>query len=318
MEALAVKQANYYVAAFFMLMFVLCDLMFDFLFTFNGSNIISFAFTLGASAIVFICTWKIKRTEMTSSYKEFTTFIKSNFDKAQVIFSVLDIICGIISIVSSLMIFACIFKIIKIFYIPTKFLVVCNKEKSLLKPILQFSYIWVSMRLLNKKGGAMLNFLKRNKWTLIIGTILGGIGSFATFKVLPAYINLPLWLLIVVVALMFVAIFAATYFLGGDTTKSILFRNAKKLLPAEEYNTLAEYCNKLLAKVEEAQEDEKAKEVAKKRFDAEKKAELKATKKAEKLEQKENATNTAKQVFEEKVQKELDALKQADSQEVGE
>ena len=318
MEALVIKRVNYYVAAFFMLIFVLCDLMFDFLFTFNGSNIVSFMFTLGASAIVFVCTWKIKKAELQNSFNEVSKFIKSNFDKAQVIFSILDIVCGIISILSSLMVFAFIFKVVKILYIPTKILVVCNKEKTLVKPVVQFSLIWVSMRLLNKKGGAMLNFLKRNKWTLIIGTILGALTSFATLKVLPLYFALPTWLLIVICAVVFVGIFALAYFLGGDTAKSILFRLAKKFLPAEEYNTLVDYCNNLLTKVQEKQEDEKAKEVAKKRFNAEKKAEQKAAHKAEKQEQKELATNTAKQVFEEKVQKELDALKQAVSQEVGE
>jgi hypothetical protein len=317
MEALLLNKWKYCIASFFMMMFVVCDLMFDFLFSFNGHNIVSLMFTLGASLIVFVCTWNVKKTEIINQVDGLASFIRSNFDKAQVVFSILDIVCGIISVCSSILVFSCIFKAVKLVYIPTKILVVCNKEKTLIKPIIQFSLVWASVRLINKKGGAMFEFLKRNKWTLIFGTILGGLATFATIKVLPLYFTLPLWLVIVLSVVAFCVIFAIAYFLGSDTAKSILFRVAKNFLPADQYEQLVSICDRMIADAKEKQEDERAKQIAEKRFNLEKKAELKASQKAEKKVNKESTTS-AKLAFEEKIKKELDALKQADGQNVTE
>ena len=256
---------RYVVAIIFMLLFITSDLIFDFAFSFKESDMIAFGFTLLSAVIVFLGTWRVKKDEKTKAYFRATSFIKSNFDNAQVVFSVLDIICGLISLFSSFFFLSYTFKIVKIFYIPTKVVVVVNKEKSILKPIVKFSYLWTAMRLLERKGGKFMNFIKRNKWTLLIGTIISGVVTFGVYKVLPLYVTLPLWGLILVCVGAFALIFAGCFFLGNDTMKSAIFRLAEKVLPKEQSDKLVDAAEKAIKEVEDA----KAKLEEQKKVDAE-------------------------------------------------
>lgn len=141
------KSIALYLALFgLMVLFVVNDLVFDFLFNFNTSDYISFAFTLAASIITFVCTFKITKDKISAQADKMTTFIKSNFNKWQVIFSILDIVCGIISILSGLAFLAGIFKIVKFCYLPTKFIVVTNKSKTIIKTVTRTSLIWTAGR----------------------------------------------------------------------------------------------------------------------------------------------------------------------------
>ena len=147
------QKIRYIVAIIVMLFFVLNDLMFDFLFDFESSDYIAFACTLIAAIMVFYYNHKMKRDNVEKKFAEMSQFIKSSFDKWQVLFSILDIICGAISLLSGVAFIACIFKILKIGYVPVKTVVVINKEKSIIKGLSKISCLWISGKLLsnNKK-----------------------------------------------------------------------------------------------------------------------------------------------------------------------
>lgn len=209
MEAMKKNHKSYYIAIIFMLTFVFNDLIFDYLFSFEGSDMISFVFTLLASIIVFVWNRKLKKSKIKGEFEDVTKFIKSNFDNWQVLFSILDIVCGIISILSGLAMVACIFKFTKIVYVPTKIIVVTNKEKSLIKAVSKGSLVWVLGRTTSKtnKGESkmkkIIKNIKNNPKTIIFGLICSGVFSYASYLFLNHVItkNIPLWLNIVAVAL---------------------------------------------------------------------------------------------------------------------
>lgn len=135
-----------------MLFFVSNDLIFDFLFDFESSNYISFACTLIAALIVFYCNFAIRKNKITAEFENAASFIKSNFDNWQVAFSILDIICGIISLLSGLAFLTVIFKIIKVTYVPLKIIVVTNKSKSIVKAVSKVGLLWTAGRLLSSQN----------------------------------------------------------------------------------------------------------------------------------------------------------------------
>ena len=171
------------VASILMLMCVASDLLFDFAFNFGTSDYIAFGFTLAAAIITFVATYKIKKQELTNIFDKTTAFLKSNFNKWQVLFSVLDIVCGAISIMAGLIVIGGIFKFVKIGYFVAKFIVVTNKSKTLLKSISKFSLIWTSGRILykiNQGGKVATKKLSKVQIASIIGAIVGIIFAFVS------------------------------------------------------------------------------------------------------------------------------------------
>ena len=175
------KNLGLVVASILMLIFVASDLLFDFAFNFNASDYIAFGFTLAASIITFVATYKVKKQEILTTFDKTTAFVQSNFNNWQVVFSILDIICGIISILSGLIIIGGVFKFVKVgyifykFYKITKFIVVTNKTKTLAKSVGKFSLLWTVGRILTKKQGGKMNTKKLSKVQIasIIGAVAG-------------------------------------------------------------------------------------------------------------------------------------------------
>lgn len=277
--------ARYTIAVVFMLLFIFSDLLFDFVLSFGASDIIAFCFTLLSAIIVFVCNGKIKNDEIKNKYYKTTEFIKSNFDNFQVIFSILDIVCGLISIFSSYFFLACAFKVVRIFYIPTKILVVINKEKSLLKPIVKFSFFWTSIRIIEKKGGTMAKFIQSNKRTLVLGLLISAFLAVATYFALPRFVALVNWQLYAICAGVFVLAYVAVFFVGFDTAEGLALRYAKKALPEEKFNELMNVYNNAKAEVDRVAEQEKLNKKAEveagKLLKEEKKEEAKAKAKEE-------------------------------------
>jgi len=283
MEASAVNNKKvslgYLIAAICMLLFIASDLLFDFAFDFASSDFIAFGFTILSAVIVFYCNGKIRNDEYRNKYYTTSTFIKSNFNNWQVIFSILDIVCGLISVLSTLFFLSYTFKVVRIFYIPAKVLVVANKNKSLLKPLAKFSFFWTSMRILDRKGGVMINFIKSNKFTIAFGLLISAFCGFASYIAIPALIEVVLWIRIGLAAAIALGVFALVYFLGHDTVEGLALRFAKKFLPEDKYNELVATYNGAVAEVEKAKEEEKAKKEAEKQAKAVEKAAKKEAKK---------------------------------------
>ena len=312
---------RYLIASIFMLLFIFSDLLFDFAFSFEASDIIAFGFTILSAIIVFYCNSKIRNDEYRNKYYTTSTFIKSNFNNSQVIFSILDIVCGLISILSSAFFLSYAFKVVRIFYIPAKVLVVANKNKSLLKPLAKFSFFWTSMRLLDKKGGNMINFIKSNKFTILFGVLISAFCGYASYIAIPALVALPLWANIVLPIAIAIGVFALVFFVGHDTVESLALRFAKKVLPEDRYNGLVNQYNDAVIEIEKAKEEEKAKANAEKEAKklakeeaktAKKETKVKVDKKAEKLARKQLKADEkakAKAEFDAKVQEALAKIK---------
>ena len=287
---------KYIIAIVLMLMFVFCDLLFDLALTFEASDLIAFIFTLLSAVIVFIYSRQVRHDEMVLKYSKITTFIKSNFDKWQVIFSILDIVCGLISILSTLYL-AYVFKIVRFVYVPVKMLVVMNKFKSEIKPIAKFSYFWLGMRLLNKKGGrVMKNFLKSNKETLIYGFLVSGLCAVTTYFSLPNFIAVSNVVAILISAGVFILVYALGFRIGFDTIESLALRDAKKNLNEQKYTEIVSAYNSAVAEVKAQKEND---ELLKK-VNAEAEKRLKAKQIAEAKEQKQVVEN--KKIDEDKAQ----------------
>lgn len=165
------KNLGLVVASILMLIFVASDLLFDFAFNFSASDYIAFGFTLAASIITFVATYKVKQKEILTAFDKTTAFVQSNFNNWQVVFSILDIVCGIISILSGLIIIGGVFKFVKVSYLITKFIVVTNKTKTLAKSVSKFSLLWTAGRILTKKQGGEMSTKKFSK-TQIVAIVL--------------------------------------------------------------------------------------------------------------------------------------------------
>lgn len=245
---------EYLIAIAIMLVFVLNDLIFDFLFSFNGSDYIAFACTVISSIIVFVYTRKIRKSKILDDLENTTKFIKSNFDNCQVIFSILDIICGIISILSGIMMLNWLFKVVKGGYIPTKIIVVANKEKSVIKGVIKFAQCWTVWRMLTSKGEKSMfkkiwEFFKRNKLTILVCLIGGGLTGFTGYTHSAKYFALPMWANILIacaVALFVIVVFAI---MGGENAKEFLFRLASKSLNEDNYK-------KVVGVIEQCQQEQ--------------------------------------------------------------
>lgn len=240
---------EYLVASILMLVFVLNDLVFDFLFTFDGSNYISFTFTVLASIITFFGSYGVIKFGIKNRADRISYFVTSNFNAPQVIFSVLDIFCSVISLLSGVILLGSIFKIVKIVYIPIKFMVVANKGKTIFKAIERFSLIWIIGRLLSKnfKGGELMKtWIKNNKMTLVYSFVLSPLSGFVSFKLLPMYLIIPLWATIVLSVVVGILAIVAVVLLGGDKVKQAVYRGLSMSLDSENYEKVTNYANQLL------------------------------------------------------------------------
>lgn len=300
------KTMRYTIAAICMLLFIALDLTFDYGFQFESSNYISFVFTLLSALIVFVCTGKLANDK----YYKATNFVKSNFDKVQVIFSVLDVICGIISIIAGIT-FLFAIKVIKIVYVPVKILDVANKCKTLLKPLTKFSLMWTATRSLEIKinkgeGMKFKEFVSANKWTIIIGFVLSLILAAAAYIVIPTFVELPLWVLIIIAVVIFALAYAGVFFLGKDTVEGLALREAKKVLNDTKYKQLVDLYNNLCIKEKEEQAILKA---------AEEKIKIEKAQAAEKKKEEKTVINAKEQAeFNAKVQAKVMELKQQEIQ----
>lgn len=240
---------QYLTASILMIFFVLSDLIFDFVFNFSGSNYLSFSFTILASITTFLGSKGVIKFEIKHKTDKISLFIKSNFNSPQVIFSILDIICGLVTILSGTIFFWGIFKVLKIVYIPTKFIVVANKGKTLFKAISNFSLMWIIGRLFtnNFKGGIMVKtWIKNNKLTLASCIITSPLAVALVYFTSNLFLELQVWSNILIGFGVTIINCAWVVKLGGDKVLQAQFRAFSFLLNQENIDKLKTYGEKLL------------------------------------------------------------------------
>lgn len=239
---------SYYIASIFMFIFILNDLIFDYLFTFNGSDLVSFIFTLATSIIVFIWNRKLRTMRMAGDFEKVSKFIKSNFDNWQVIFSILDIICGIISLLAGISMIACVFKALKIFYVPAKIVSVTNKEKTIITTISKGSLMWTVGRTITQKNKykgenfsmkKLLENIKNNPKTIFYGFISGGIFGYSAYSLIEKYISTIADVYkYFIIGFVCILAFLGCCWIGWDKMGQYALRTANKTLSPELYNEL--------------------------------------------------------------------------------
>lgn len=158
---------------------------------FSGLSVWAAVCSVISAALVFFGYFKVKRAQTEVYVKEISTFIKGNFDKWQLIFSILDVLCSVVVVFTSIMAFGLFFRgviLCKILLTPVRVITISNKFKTVTKPLLIFAFMWVFLRLKNKiKERKMENIKlsKTQKIFIIVAFVLGVAYAIVSTTCLP-------------------------------------------------------------------------------------------------------------------------------------
>ncbi len=199
-----------------------------------------------------IIEWAIKKLKSYDNEKKL-------YNLSAIILSVLDVLCGIISIFyTSMIVTSVIASIICGTIWGGRFIQLIKAERlaKALKILSTASITYITVR--KKRSEFMKKFfdnLKNNPFTIVFALIGGGVMGFAAYKLAQLYfVALPQWayILIAIVAAVLTVVFVVL--LGWDNLKSAILRSAKKTLSKDGYNTLVETVDALKAKEAEQAE----------------------------------------------------------------
>lgn len=199
-----------------------------------------------------VIEWAIKKLKSYDNEKKL-------YNLSAIILSVLDVLCGIISIFyTSMIVTSVIASIICGTIWGGRFIQLIKAERlaKALKILSTASIIYITVR--KKRSEFMKKFfdnLKNNPFTIVFALIGGGVMGFAAYKLAQLYfVALPQWayILIAIVAAVLTVVFVVL--LGWDNLKSAILRSAKKTLSKDGYNTLVETVAALKAKEAEQAE----------------------------------------------------------------
>lgn len=199
-----------------------------------------------------VIEWAIKKLKSYDNEKKL-------YNLSAIILSVLDVLCGIISIFyTSMIVTSVIASIICGTIWGGRFIQLIKAERlaKALKILSTASITYITVR--KKRSEFMKKFfdnLKNNPFTIVFALIGGGVMGFAAYKLAQLYfVALPQWayILIAIVAAVLTVVFVVL--LGWDNLKSAILRSAKKTLSKDGYNTLVETVDALKAKEAEQAE----------------------------------------------------------------
>ena len=199
-----------------------------------------------------VIEWAIKKLKSYDNEKKL-------YNLSAIILSVLDVLCGIISIFyTSMIVTSVIASIICGTIWGGRFIQLIKAERlaKALKILSNASITYITVR--KKRSEFMKKFfdnLKNNPLTIVFALIGGGVMGFAAYKLAQLYfVALPQWayILIAIVAAVLTVVFVVL--LGWDNLKSAILRSAKKTLSKDGYNTLVETVDALKAKEAEQAE----------------------------------------------------------------
>lgn len=199
-----------------------------------------------------VIEWAIKKLKSYDNEKKL-------YNLSAIILSVLDVLCGIISIFyTSMIVTSVIASIVCGTIWGGRFIQLVKAERlaKALKILSTASITYITVR--KKRSEFMKKFfdnLKNNPLTIVFALIGGGVMGFAAYKLAQLYfVALPQWayILIAIVAAVLTVVFVVL--LGWDNIKSAILRSAKKTLSKDGYNTLVETVDALKAKEAEQAE----------------------------------------------------------------
>ena len=142
---------------------------------FANSLIIASASSIISGLCVFIGAYRLKVAELDTTISGGAEFIKQNFSKANIIFSILDIICAIIALMTGIVIIGLIFRAT----FAVRLIVIMNKFQTITRFVLVGSLIYLVRRI------CLMSELKMTKgqW-VVFGIFCAG----AVYAILSAVI----------------------------------------------------------------------------------------------------------------------------------
>lgn len=163
--------------------FMICLIIFfttsDLVCGFAGQPIPAAICSIISAIFVFVGYFAIKKANTEKSIESLTKFVKSNFDKWQIILSLLDVICSMVSVFTSIIALGMFFRSIiftKILFTPAKIVTISNKFKTVTQPLLIFCFVWVFIRMKNKLKERKMSNIKLSltqKIFIIVAFVLG-------------------------------------------------------------------------------------------------------------------------------------------------
>ena len=91
----------------------------------------------------------------------------------------------------------------------------------------------------------ILEFIKCNKWSLIIGVFVAFISGYCGFLLCDIYTNIALWLKAIICIAVGVVFFGLVLFVGKDTTWALTLRMANKVLTKDKYDQICKLYTEL-------------------------------------------------------------------------
>lgn len=163
--------------------FMICLVIFfttsDLVCGFTGKTLPAAICSVVSAIFVFVGYFAIKKANTEKNIETVTKFVKSNFDKWQIILSILDVICSMVSVFTSIIALGMFFRSIiftKILFTPAKIVTISNKFKTVTQPLLIFCFVWVFIRMKNKLKERKMSNIKLSltqKIFIIVAFVLG-------------------------------------------------------------------------------------------------------------------------------------------------
>lgn len=163
--------------------FMICLIIFfttsDLACGFTGKTITATICSVASAILVFVGYFMIKKANTEKNVESLTKFIKSNFDKWQIILSTLDVICSMVSVFTSVIAVGMFFRSVifaKILFTPAKVVTISNKFKTVTQPLLIFCFVWVFVRMRNKLKEKKMSNIKLSlaqKIFMVVAFIIG-------------------------------------------------------------------------------------------------------------------------------------------------
>ena len=177
----------FYILIAIVIFFTTSDLAFGFV----GKSIPAALCSVLSALFVFVGYFAIKKANTEKNVENLTKFVKSNFDKWQIILSILDVICSTVSAFTSIIALGMFFRSIiftKKLFTPAKIVTMSNKFKTVSQPLLIFCFAWVIFRIKNKIKENKMSNIKLSlaqKIFILVAFVLGIAYSIVSTVWLP-------------------------------------------------------------------------------------------------------------------------------------
>ncbi len=199
-----------------------------------------------------VVEWAIDKIDSYDSEKKL-------YNVSAIILSILDVICGIITIFYTAM---AVTSVILSIICGTVWggrviqLIKVQRLANALKVMSTASIAYITVR--KRRSEYMKKIfdnLKNNPLTIVFSIIGGGVIGFASYKFAQLnFVALPQWALILLAVIAAIITVVLIVLLGWDNLKSAILRSAKKTLSADGYNKLIEYVDIIKSKETEQAE----------------------------------------------------------------